>query len=68
MFSGCSFVIKKSDLQSQIFHELPVLVVEQWADVTHDLLVETVRNIAKSNFNKQKLYCEYWYNIIRAQS
>ena len=65
---GCIPIIKKSDLQSQIFHELPVLVVEQWADVTHDLLVETVRNIAKSNFNTQKLYCEYWYNIIRAQS
>lgn len=56
---GCIPIIKKS-VHSEIYSNLPVLIVNEWTDVTKDLLIETFLNqIPKKNSFKM-LFMDYW--------
>ena len=58
-------IVKTSPIDS-LFDDLPVLIVNDWSDVTHDLLLTTVTRFSTMHFNYEKLYLSYWVNIIRS--
>lgn len=60
---GCIPVMKKPPLVN-LFDDLPVLIVNDWSDVTMDLLQTTVRFVASKQWNLQKLYLSYWTQLI----
>jgi len=66
---GCIPIIKKSDI-SEIFYDLPVLVVNKWEDINYYLLVNTINDIHNKNklnyFNYDKLTLNYWINYIKS--
>lgn len=61
---GCIPIIKTSPFDS-LFNNLPVLIVNDWSDITHELLEKTVFDFSNRTFNYDKLHLKYWMNIIR---
>lgn len=62
---GCIPVMRKSPL-GDLYDDLPVLVVNKWSDVTHDLLSQTVSSFSRRQWNLEKLQLSYWMKRIRS--
>lgn len=60
---GCIPIVKKSGI-SDLFYELPVLIVNDWKDVTIELLNDTINKFKNTIFNYEKLTLEYWMKKI----
>jgi hypothetical protein len=43
-----------------LFADLPVLNVDEWSDITQELLQNTIREFKQRNFNYEKLTLKYW--------
>ena len=61
---GCIPIMKKSELDP-LFRGLPVLLVENWSDVTRELLESTVSKIERGTFQMEKLLLSYWMDKIK---
>lgn len=55
---GCIPIVKKSGLDP-MYEGLPVLIVNDWSDVTQDLL----DNFKPDYTNIKKIYLDYWINL-----
>lgn len=60
---GCIVIMKKSCLDC-IYEDLPILLVDDWKDITEHLLNETLIEYSKKKFNLNKLTFEYWYELV----
>lgn len=58
---GCIPIIKSSNMDP-LFNDLPVLLVNDWADLTLELLKQTLQKFSTMNFNKEKLNLNYYVN------
>ncbi len=60
---GCIVVMKKNPID-ELFADLPVLLVDEWSQVTQELLENTVKEYRKKfndkKFNYEKLNLTYW--------
>ena len=55
-----SYPIVKSSPLDWIYRDLPVLLVDDWKEVTISLLEETYRRFQTMTFHYSKLYMKYW--------
>ena len=62
---GCIPIVKTSPIDS-LFDELPVLIVNDWSDITQTLLEKTLQNFSNSQYNYDKLQLSYWMKLIRS--
>jgi len=62
---GCIPIVKTSSID-YLFKDLPVLIVNEWSDVSLKKLSETVELFKTMNFNKNRLTLNYWVNIIKS--
>jgi len=62
---GCIPIVKTSPID-KLFDELPVLIVQDWADITPELLQFTVNAYKNTKFNYDKLTLAYWVNKIKS--
>jgi hypothetical protein len=62
---GCIVVVKSSALDP-LYIDLPVLVVEEWSDLTRELLDKTIETFKTMTFNYDKLTAEYWKKKIQS--
>lgn len=62
---GCIPIIKSSGLNS-LFENLPVLIVNNWSDITYELLNQTIEKFKTMEFNYEKLKLSYWMNLINS--
>lgn len=64
---GCIPIMKKSRIDS-LFKDLPVLIVNDWSDVTQELLDATIIEFKQKHdnneFNYEKLLLDYWMKLI----
>jgi hypothetical protein len=60
---GCIPIVTKSPLDI-LYKDLPVLIVNNWRDVTLELLHTTIEEFKLRRFNMDKLTLEYWLDII----
>ena len=60
-----SIPILKAPNFKSLFEDLPVLIVNNWSEVTEDLLNITIINFKSKLFNYEKLTLEYWKSIIK---
>lgn len=61
---GCIVIVKKSVLDS-LYEGLPVLIVNDWSDITQELLINTVNEFKNKEFNYERITAKYWLNKIR---
>jgi hypothetical protein len=59
---GCIPIIKSFGT-NEMFDELPVLIVEEWSDITEKLLNDTIEKFKVATFNYEKLLLKYWINL-----
>ena len=62
---GCIVIVQKSPLDS-LYEDLPVLIVDEWSDITESLLKDTVDRFKTLSFNYDKITLQYWVNKIRS--
>uniref|UniRef100_A0A6C0BVA5 Exostosin GT47 domain-containing protein n=1 Tax=viral metagenome TaxID=1070528 RepID=A0A6C0BVA5_9ZZZZ len=60
---GCIPIFKKCGIED-LFIDLPVLIVNEWYEVTNELLVDTVHKFKNMTFNYEKLKLKYWTDQI----
>jgi len=60
---GCIPIVCVKEFKT-LFEDLPVLIVNDWSDITEELLENTIEDFKNRTFNKQKLTLGYWKNNI----
>ena len=55
----CAPIFKK------LFEELPVLIVNNWNEITEELIKSTIEKFKESTFNYDKLLLKYWVEKIK---
>ncbi|TPX78551.1 hypothetical protein CcCBS67573_g00114 [Chytriomyces confervae] len=65
LFLGAYPIVKSSDLDV-LFKDLPVLIVNEWRDITVELLEQTYREFQSRKFDFSTLYTDYWRQQFRA--
>jgi len=58
---GCIPIVKAPNF-SKLFEDLPVLIVNDWNDITQKLLDKTIEDFKTKTFNYDKLELKYWVN------
>jgi hypothetical protein len=61
---GCIPIVKRNFLAA-FLADLPVLVVEDWREISATLLERSLAGLGARRFNFAKLYLEYWRRAIR---
>lgn len=61
---GTIVIVKKSQLDS-LYEGLPVLIVDDWSDITEELLHKTIEEFKNKEFNYEKITLKYWVDKIR---
>lgn len=63
---GCIPIICVKEFKT-LFEDLPVLIVNDWNEVTKDLLENTIEDFKNRTFNKNKISLKYWTDRINNQ-
>lgn len=63
MLFGAIPIMKHSTIDP-IFEGLPVLLVNEWSEVTEELLQKTYDRMENQSFKKDRMFAEYWLNKI----
>jgi hypothetical protein len=61
---GCIPIVKAPNF-TKLFEDLPVLIVNDWNQVTRELLDKTIIDFKTRSFNYDKLQLKYWVNRIK---
>jgi len=61
---GCIPIVHSSGLNS-LWEDLPVLVIDDWSDVSTELLQRTLQEFAGRSFRYEKLTLAYWVDQFR---
>ena len=61
---GCIPIIYAPDFQ-KMFEDLPVVIINDWTEVTEELLYKTIDEYKIKKFNYEKITLEYWKNQIQ---
>lgn len=56
-------VVKTSGLD-RLFDDLPVWIINDWNEVTHENMVKKIEEFKSKTFNYEKLTLAYWRNIL----
>jgi len=60
---GAIPIIKAPNFQ-KLFEDLPVLIVNEWSEITRELLDKTIKEFKTRQFKYEKLTLKYWINLI----
>ena len=60
---GCIPILKAPNFK-KMFENLPVLIVNEWTDITQELLNNTIQEFQSQQFNYEKLTIQYWTSQI----
>lgn len=61
---GCIPIVKKSCLDV-LYEGLPVLIVDDWNQVTEDFLEQKYQEMSQQKYQLDRLYIDYWIRLIR---
>lgn len=60
---GCIPIVQTSSIDN-LFHDLPVLILQRWSDLNENLLRETLEKFSNTQFNFEKLTLKYWVKYL----
>lgn len=62
---GCIPIVKRCNMPlERVYDELPVLIVNEWREITQELLEKTLGEFRQKKFNYDKLTLKYWVDLI----
>ena len=64
LYLGVIPVVKKSTLDP-LYKDLPVLIVDEWEEVTREFLEKKYIEMADKAYKLEKLFCNYWIDVFR---
>ena len=64
---GCIVIVKESPLDS-LYEKLPVLIVEEWDEITDELLYKTVDKYKSMAFDYSRITLNFWVNKIKEKA
>ena len=68
LYLGCIPIVEHSSI-SELYEDLPILVVDNWDDISKELLEKqyTVikEKVSRGEYNMNKLSAQYWVKIIK---
>ena len=56
-------IVRSSPLDT-IYTDLPVLIINEWEEITEDFLKEALKRLKNKPQNTSKIYFDYWKNLI----
>lgn len=65
LYMGAYPVVKSSTLDP-LYEGLPVIIVDDWYDVTEDFLLKKNEEMERKEFSWEKLNAQYWFKRINA--
>jgi len=65
LYMGCFPVVTTSTLD-KLYENLPVLIVKNWNETTSELLEQKYIEMSKKSYQLEKLYIDYWFNLIKS--
>lgn len=65
LYMGAFPVVRSSEIDS-LFENLPVLIVDEWENVTEAFLKEKYSEMEAKEFQWEKLHPEYWFKLINS--
>lgn len=63
LLMGAIPVMKTSTLDS-LYEGLPVIIVQDWDDITEEFLERKYQEIQTTTYNREKLFMNYWVDLI----
>lgn len=60
---GCIPIVKTSAIDS-LYDSLPVLIVNDWSEITESKLADTIQEYKYRNFSYNRLHLDYWMDVI----
>ena len=64
LYSGAIPIIKYHHTFNSL-KNLPILFVNDYDEITYDLLSEYIKNLKKADFELSRLYLDYWINLFK---
>ena len=61
---GAIPIVKAPNFQ-KMFEDLPVLIVNDWFEITRELLDKTIEDFKNREFKYEKLTLQYWKTLIK---
>jgi len=62
---GCVPILKHSILDP-MFEDLPVILIDDWTEVTEQFLEQKVMEITHKSYKMEKAYADYWIKLIKS--
>ncbi|TPX70963.1 hypothetical protein CcCBS67573_g06379 [Chytriomyces confervae] len=57
-------IVKTSSLDS-LYQDLPVIILDEWHDLTPEMLQKEFARFRRMKHNYERLYSRYWRNVMR---
>jgi len=64
LLCGSIPIVEKSGI-NDLFTNLPVIIVENWDEVTEEFLHKKYAEFSTQRFTMEKIYVDYWFDAIR---
>ena len=70
---GCIVIVRRlsdtpatTTVMEELYVDLPVVIIDQWSDITRDFLVQILSEYSNRTFRYDKLAMKYWIEQIDA--
>jgi hypothetical protein len=63
MLVGTIPIVTRSSI-IELFDDLPVLIIDDWSQITREFLEKKFEEITNKSYNLKKLYADYWFEQI----
>ncbi len=63
MVMGAIPIVESSTIDP-VFEDLPVLIIKNWNQITQEFLEKKYEEFGQRTFRKEKLYAQYWIDLI----
>ncbi len=63
LYLGAIPIVTRSTI-IELYQDLPVLIIDDWAEVTLEKLAQFLQDSKSRAYNLQKLYADYWFDML----
>lgn len=64
LLMGCYPIVKSSKL-NPLYEDLPVVIVEDWSEVTAPFLQDKYSELSRQTWSRDKLFAPYWFEKVK---